>query len=78
MVLLNINSPSVSGNLVTEIDEELIDEIGCPPTDLCSDEPELESDLHREQIDLLIRLLKYHWQPNCLLQRAATQNKGFS
>ena len=62
MVILNVNSPSVSGNLVSEIDEELIDEIKCPPTDLYSDEPELESDLHREQIDLLIRLLKYHWR----------------
>lgn len=62
MVILNVNSPSVSGNLVSEVDEELIDEIKCPPTDLYSDEPELESDLHREQIDLLIRLLKYHWR----------------
>lgn len=62
MVLLNVNPPSVSENLVSEIDEELIDEIKCPPTDLYSDEPELESDLHREQIDLLIRLLKYYWR----------------
>ncbi len=49
--------PSVSENLIREFDEELIDEIKCPPTDLESDEPELESDLHREQIDLLLRLL---------------------
>jgi Uma2 family endonuclease len=62
MVLLIVNPPSVSENLVSEIDEELIDEIKCPPTDLESDEPELESDLHREQIDLLIRLLKYYWR----------------
>jgi Uma2 family endonuclease len=27
-----------------------------------SDEPELESDLHREQIDLLLRLLKEYWR----------------
>ncbi len=27
-----------------------------------SDEPELESDFHREQIDLLIRLLKHFWR----------------
>ncbi|MEB3213107.1 MAG: Uma2 family endonuclease [Leptolyngbyaceae bacterium] len=33
-----------------------------PPTDLWSDEPPLESDLHREQIDLLIRLLKWWWR----------------
>lgn len=53
MVLLNVNSLSVSKNLFSEIDEELIDEIKCPPTDLSSDEQELKSDLHREQIDLL-------------------------
>jgi hypothetical protein len=28
-----------------------------PPADLWSDEPPLESDLHRAQIDLLIRLV---------------------
>jgi len=32
-----------------------------PPTNLYSDEPPLETDFHREQIDLLIRLLKYWW-----------------
>ncbi|GAB4351099.1 MAG: hypothetical protein OHK0047_44950 [Leptolyngbyaceae cyanobacterium] len=35
--------------------------ISLPPTDLWSDEPPLESDFHREQIDLLIRLLKRYW-----------------
>lgn len=33
-----------------------------PPTGLYSDEPNLETDFHREQIDLLIRLLKYWWR----------------
>ncbi|NER81839.1 MAG: Uma2 family endonuclease [Leptolyngbya sp. SIO1D8] len=33
-----------------------------PPGDLESDEPPLETDLHRDQIDLLIRLLKWLWQ----------------
>ncbi|MBD1868768.1 Uma2 family endonuclease [Cyanobacteria bacterium FACHB-471] len=33
-----------------------------PPGDLYSDEPPLESDLHRDQIDLLIRLLRWYWQ----------------
>ncbi|NDJ18059.1 Uma2 family endonuclease [Myxacorys almedinensis] len=33
-----------------------------PPGDLWSDEPPLESDLHRDQIDLLIRLLKWYWR----------------
>ncbi|WP_239112264.1 Uma2 family endonuclease, partial [Halomicronema sp. CCY15110] len=32
-----------------------------PPGDLYSDEPPLETDLHRDQIDLLIRLLKQFW-----------------
>lgn len=43
-----------------------------PPSNLESDEPPLESDLHRDQIDLLIRLLRWHWRegqasppPNC-------------
>jgi Uma2 family endonuclease len=27
-----------------------------------SDEPELESDFHRDQIDLLLHLLKWHWR----------------
>ena len=33
-----------------------------PPGDLYSDEPPLESDLHREQIELLIRLIKWWWR----------------
>ncbi|MGB8697974.1 MAG: Uma2 family endonuclease [Thermosynechococcaceae cyanobacterium] len=32
------------------------------PHNLYSDEPPLETDFHREQIDLLIRLLKYWWR----------------
>jgi Uma2 family endonuclease len=32
------------------------------PIHLDSDEPPLETDFHRNQIDLLIRLLKYWWQ----------------
>lgn len=32
-----------------------------PPGDLYSDEPPLETDLHRDQIDLLIRLLRWLW-----------------
>lgn len=37
-------------------------EVIFPPGDLWSNEPPLESDLHREQIDLLIRLLKWWWR----------------
>jgi Uma2 family endonuclease len=33
-----------------------------PPTNLYSDEPPLETDLHRQHIDLLIRLLQYWWR----------------
>lgn len=34
------------------------DALPFPPRDLWSDEPPLESDLHRDQIDLLIRQLR--------------------
>jgi Uma2 family endonuclease len=53
--LLPANPPSVS----EEVEEV---EIKLPPTNLYSDEPPLETDFHREQIDLLIRLLKYWWR----------------
>jgi len=33
-----------------------------PPNDLWSDEPPLESDLHRDQIHLLLACLKWWWQ----------------
>ena len=33
-----------------------------PPGDLESDEPELESDLHRELIELLLACLKWWWR----------------
>lgn len=36
--------------------------IECPPSDLWSDEPPLESDFHRDQIDLLIRILRWWWR----------------
>jgi Uma2 family endonuclease len=54
MVRLDANLPAVS--------EEIPDDIQCPPANLDSDEPPLETDFHRDQIDLLIRLLKYWWQ----------------
>ena len=44
------------------ISEDISDEIRLPPTNLYSDEPPLETDFHRNQIELLIRLLKYWWQ----------------
>jgi len=36
--------------------------ISIPPTDLWSDEPPLESDLHRDQIELLLACLKWWWR----------------
>jgi Uma2 family endonuclease len=52
MVLLDANPPPIS--------EALTDDRSLP-TNLYSDEPPLETDFHRNQIDLLIRLLKYWW-----------------
>ncbi|MCG9891434.1 MAG: Uma2 family endonuclease [Thermosynechococcaceae cyanobacterium MS004] len=55
MVRLDANPPSVN----EESDNE---DIQWLPTQLDSDEPPLETDFHRNQIDLLIRLLKHYWQ----------------
>jgi Uma2 family endonuclease len=38
------------------------DEVIFPPGDILSEEPPLESDLHRDQIDLLIRILELWWR----------------
>ncbi len=52
--------------MVQRLDPEQIsshsEPVQFPPGDLWSDEPPLESDLHREQIELLIRLLKWQWR----------------
>ncbi|MEN9224710.1 MAG: Uma2 family endonuclease [Thermostichus sp. HHBFW_bins_43] len=48
--------------LKEENQEEIGNGIWLPPSDLESDEPPLESDLHRQQIDLLIRILQYWWR----------------
>ncbi|MGB8701761.1 MAG: Uma2 family endonuclease [Thermosynechococcaceae cyanobacterium] len=55
MVRLDVSPPQ-------SVHEDDPDEIQWPPTNLYSDEPPLETDFHREQIDLLIRLLKYWWR----------------
>ncbi len=39
-----------------------IADITCPPTDLWSEEPPLESDLHLQQIILLLTCLDWLWQ----------------
>lgn len=58
MVRLDANPLSVN----EEISDAIADDLQWPPTQLDSDEPPLETDFHRNQIDLLIRLLKYGWQ----------------
>lgn len=54
MVLLHSDPPRATS--------DSLEDIAHPPTNLESNEPPLETDLHREQIDLLIRLLKYWWR----------------
>lgn len=44
------------------LEQAAADGVVFPPGNLESDEPPLESDLHRDQIDLLIRLLRWFWR----------------
>ena len=46
----------------TTLDRITETEIICPPTDLWSDEPSVESDLHLQQIILLLTCLEWLWQ----------------
>jgi Uma2 family endonuclease len=46
-----------------------VQQVSFPPEELWSDEPPLESDLHRDQIDLLIRLMRSIFQPGGLAGR---------
>ncbi|MBD0336614.1 MAG: Uma2 family endonuclease [Cyanobacteria bacterium Co-bin13] len=55
-------SAPATDTLQSSIEPAQSDEVIFPPGDLYSDEPPLETDLHRDQIDLLIRLLKWLWQ----------------
>ncbi|TRU31658.1 MAG: Uma2 family endonuclease, partial [Microcystis aeruginosa Ma_MB_F_20061100_S20] len=41
---------------------DIIPEVACPPTDLWSDEPPLESDLHLQQIIILLSCLELLWR----------------
>lgn len=54
-----MSEPATLELISDNISEE---EVIFPPGDLLSYEPPLESDLHREQIDLLIRILKLWWR----------------
>lgn len=47
---------------ITHPPQPVTDNAIFPSGEFYSDEPPLETDLHREQIDLLIRLLKYWWR----------------
>ncbi|MBW4646998.1 MAG: Uma2 family endonuclease [Goleter apudmare HA4340-LM2] len=62
MVRLDATPPTTSPPETLEPELDYPDDYTPPPTNLYSDEPPLETDLHREQIDLLIRLLKYWWR----------------
>jgi hypothetical protein len=44
-----------------------------------SDEPELETDFHRDQVDLLLHLMKWHWRDRTLvlLKNAGTTSISF-
>jgi Uma2 family endonuclease len=53
---------SLEPKLPQSATEQAIDEIKLLPANLYSDEPPLESDYHRDQINLLIRLLKNWWK----------------
>jgi Uma2 family endonuclease len=53
-------TPAIAPVLNSDVDH--LDQPSCPPTNPYSDEPTLETDLHRRQIDLLIRLLEYWWR----------------
>jgi Uma2 family endonuclease len=53
---------SLEPKLPQSVTEQAIDEIKLLPANLYSDEPPLESDYHRDQINLLIRLLKNWWK----------------
>lgn len=61
MVSLNPSPPQLNPATLDPEQWEKIDGVRVPPCGLYSDEPPLETDLHRQQIDLLIRLLNYWW-----------------
>ncbi|MBD2431826.1 MULTISPECIES: Uma2 family endonuclease [Fischerella] len=53
---------SEPGTIEVVFNENSDAEVFFPPGDLWSDEPPLESDLHRDQIELLISILKLWWR----------------
>ncbi|MEQ9369499.1 Uma2 family endonuclease [Coleofasciculus sp. F4-SAH-05] len=56
-------TPTQSSDTTTEKNAQIEpEEIIIPPWDLWSDEPPLESDRHRDQIELLLACLKWWWR----------------
>jgi Uma2 family endonuclease len=67
MVLLNPTPPTRQDPIQppdrsADTESTWPDDTTPPPCNLYSDEPPLETDLHRRQIDLLIRLLEHWWR----------------
>lgn len=64
MVRLNENPPAAGEESAQHdiAENDIAEAIELPPCNLYSDEPPLETDFHRNQIDLLIRLLQAWWQ----------------
>jgi Uma2 family endonuclease len=48
-----------------ETPQETWEDVIFPPGDLLSDEPPLETDLHRLQMTLLIQCLEWLWRERC-------------
>lgn len=61
-LLLDIDNAAAAEDTSVLLADDIADDIEFPPSDLLSDEPPLETDFHRDQIDLLIRLLKWWWR----------------
>jgi Uma2 family endonuclease len=61
MVSLNPQPTQLNPAALDPDQWEEINGVKFPPCGLYSDEPPLETDFHRQQIDLLIRLLNYWW-----------------
>ena len=57
MTFTQNSEAAASLTISTEVEDIII-----PPSDLWSDEPPLESDLHRDQIELLLACLKWWWR----------------
>lgn len=57
-----MTSLTTTAPLIDREDVNNSDEVVFPPGDLFSDEPPMETDFHRRQMELLIRLLEWLWR----------------